>query len=266
MTLVSVITPTFQRPQRLWQALESAGGQTYSDVEIVVINNGGASVESIIARYRQKYKHPIKLVELSEPQTIGTARNIGVSVANGEFIGLLDDDDRYRPTHVERLVNVLKQEQDAALAYDDALILVEDSPNVDNEPHVIASCRLGLPYEKQRFEQDDYILTSAIVMRREAFDAINGFDSPLEFCSDWDLLLRLRDQGSFLYVPGEIGVEYSMRIMARDNYGSTFGSRRRAALDYLMSHYNLPPLVPKTFYDVARDLGCEVIPVPPQGC
>jgi len=260
MTLVSVIIPTFQRPQRLWQALESVGSQTYSAVEIVVINNGGKSVDDIIARYRQTHKHPIKLVEVSEPQTIGTARNMGVSVANGEFIGLLDDDDRYRPTHLERLVNVLKQEQDTALVYDDALILIEDS-NVNDDPHVIASCRLGLPYEKQRFEQDGYILTSAIVMQRKVFNAISGFDGSLEVCEDWDLLLRLRDQGSFLYVPGEIGVEYSMRITARDNYSSTFDHRRRAALDLLESRYNLPPLAPKTFYDVAHDLGCEVIPI-----
>jgi len=51
MTLVSVIIPTFQRPLRLWQALESVGSQTYSAVEIVVINNGGKSVDDIIARY-----------------------------------------------------------------------------------------------------------------------------------------------------------------------------------------------------------------------
>jgi len=70
-------------------------------------------------------------------------------------------------------------------------------------------------------------------MQRRVFNAIGGFDGSLEVCEDWDLLLRLRDHGSFLYVPGEIGVEYSMRITARDNYSSTFDNRRRAALDLL---------------------------------
>ena len=98
-------------------------------------------------------------------------------------------------------------------------------------------------------------------MRRAAFAAVGGFDETMAVCEDWDFLLKVRTQGTLLYVPGEIGSEYSMRILANDNISSTFDRQRYAALTLLETRYNLPPLVPKTFYDVARDLGCEVIPV-----
>lgn len=262
MTLVSVIIPTFQRPQRLWSALESVAMQTYPEIEISVVNNGGVSVESVVERYKETFPQPIQLITLTEPVRLATARNRGIAAAHGELIALLDDDDRYRPIHLEQVINALKQTPEAALGYDDGLILIEHTTSVNDEPHIVATCRLGLPYDKERFEQDDHILVPSIVMRRAAFEAVGGFDETMDVCEDWDFLLKLRTQGTFLYVPGEIGSEYSMRILANDNMSSTFDSRRYAALALLETRYNLPHhLVPKTFYDVARDFGCEVIPV-----
>jgi glycosyltransferase involved in cell wall biosynthesis len=261
MTLVSVIIPTFQRPQRLWSALESVAMQTYPEIELVVVNNGGISVESAVERYKASFPQPIQLITLTEPVRLGAARNRGIAAAHGELIALLDDDDRYRPIHLEQVIKDLKQASETALAYDDALILIEHTVSVNDEPHVVATCRLGLPYEKERFEQDDHVMPNSMVMWRAAFEAVGGFDETMDICEDWDFLLKLRTQGTFLYVPGEIGSEYSMRIIANDNMSSAFDSRRYAALALLETRYNLSHLVPKTFYDVARDLGCEVIPV-----
>ena len=252
MTLVSVIVRTFQRPQRLWSALESVAMQTYPEIEIVVVNNGGISVENVVERFKQTFSQPIQLIILTEPVQLGAARNRGVAAAHGELIALLDDDDRYRPIHLERVIKALKQAPAAALAYDDGLILIEDTASVNDKPHIVATCR---------FEQDDYILPNSIVMWHTAFEAVGGFDEHMGVSEDWDFLLKVRTQGTFLYVPGEIGSEYSIRISAGDNTSSTFDSRRYAELALLETRYNLPHLVPKTFYDVARDFGCEVIPV-----
>ncbi|QBD74768.1 glycosyltransferase family 2 protein [Ktedonosporobacter rubrisoli] len=259
MSLVSVILVTFERPARLWQALESVGMQTYDQVEVVVINNGGTSVEALIDRYQQLFRRPIQLITLRYPQRLPVARNVGIASAQGEIIAFLDDDDRYRPGHLERLHQALEQRPDAILVYDDTLILIEDTVGRDEKPHVIATCRLGLPYDQKRFEHDSYIPPSALALRRKVLEDCGGFDRHLDHVEDWELLLRIRKYGAFLYVPGEIGIEYSLRLSG-DNRGSSFDQSRLACLDVLTKRYNLSPLVPKTFYDVARDLGCEVIP------
>jgi glycosyltransferase involved in cell wall biosynthesis len=76
--------------------------QTYPDIEIVVVNNGGSSVEDVVERYKHAFSQPIQLITLTEPVQLGAARNRGVAAAHGELIALLDDDDRYRPIHLEQ--------------------------------------------------------------------------------------------------------------------------------------------------------------------
>ena len=82
MTLVSVIIPTFQRPQRLWSALESVAMQIYPEIEIIVVNNGGFSVGSVVKRYKETFPLPIQLITLTEPVQLSTARNRGIAAAH----------------------------------------------------------------------------------------------------------------------------------------------------------------------------------------
>ncbi len=256
--LVSVIIPTYNRPLRLAEALESVAAQDYPAVEIVVVNDGGISVADVIARFRERYATPVTLMNLSQNGGIAAARNAGAARAGGVYLALLDDDDRFRPTHLSNLVRAMERDGEAALAYDDALIQLQDNQASDEQIRVTATCRFGLPYDKAKFDVDDYIITSACLMRKQDFVAVGGFDESLRFCEDWDLLLRLRERGTFLYVPGEIGIDYSMRVGTNDHAGNIFDGQRRAALDYLSRRYDLPPLVPKNFLDVALGLGFQV--------
>lgn len=259
--VVSVIIPTVRRPHRLWRALESVGRQSYPHVEAVVVNDGGVPVDDVVARYQARYDRPIRYVVLPINRGLPAARNAGSVAATGEILALLDDDDRYLPTHLEHLVAALVQHAAAVLAYDDVQIQIEDGTEDDPDPRVVATCRFGRPYERAIFDVEDYIITSATAFRRSDFEAVGKFDESMPSCEDWDLLLRLRDRGELRYVGGAIGVEYSQRLQAADHLGSRFDAGRQAALDLLSARYDLPPLVPKTFLDVARDLGCVPTPV-----
>jgi glycosyltransferase involved in cell wall biosynthesis len=249
-----------RRPRRLEQALRSIGAQTYSQVEAIVVNDGGVPVDAIVAAYATETGRPITYLALSENRGLAAARNAAASRASGDLLALLDDDDRYRPDHLERLVAALHTDAGAVLAYDDVLIQVEEGTEDDLEPRVVATCRFGLAYDKAIFDADDYIVPSATVLRREAFEIAGGFDETIPICEDWDFLLRLRERGALCYVGGTIGVDYSFRVSAMDNLGSVFDDRRRAVLDLLSRRYGLGPLVPKTFLDVARDLGFALVP------
>jgi glycosyltransferase involved in cell wall biosynthesis len=263
--LVSVIIPTYSRPLRLAEALASVAAQEYPAVEIVVVNDDGISVEDVIARFRDQHPVPVTLVNLPRNSGIAVSRNAGASRATGAYLALLDDDDRFRATHLGNLVRAMERDHDAVLAYDDTLIQLQDNQASDEVIHITAICRFGLPYDKAKFDVDDFIVTSACLMRSQDFMAVGGFDESLRYCEDWDLLLRLRERGSFVYVPGEIGIDYSMRMGANDHAGNVFDEQRRAALDYLSQRYGLPPLVPKNFLDVALGLGFQVTPVSGEG-
>lgn len=259
--LISVIIPTLRRPARLWEALKSVGTQTYPAVEAIVVNDGGLPVEEIIDRARRTLNRPVTYLSLPENGGLANARNQGIAAARGAWIALLDDDDRFMPTHLERLAAVLQAHPQTALAYDDVLIEIEVGDEQAAAPHIVATCRFGRPYERAIFDHDDFIPPSAMLFRRASAEAAGGFDTLIPMCEDWDFLFRLREQGAFEYVPGAVGVAYSLRVQAADNLGSTFDARRRQALDMLAARYGLEPLQPKTFLDVARDLGFAIIPV-----
>jgi glycosyltransferase involved in cell wall biosynthesis len=250
-----VILNTQRRPHRLWYALASVGQQTHPMVETVVVNDGGPSVADVVERYRAVYGRPIHYVELPERCGLATARNAGVAAAAHNMIALLDDDDRFRPVHLMQTVHALLDSPGVVLAYDTVELQLETVTEDDGDPEVIATCRFGLPYDKALFDQDDFIVPSSIVFHREAFEAVGRFDEALLTTEDWDLFLRLRDCGHLLYVDGDIGVDYSLRLATGGNASSIFDVQRRAVLDLLSKRYGLPHLEPKTFRDVALDLG-----------
>jgi len=258
---VSVILNTQRRPRRLWHALSSVGEQTYPVVEVIVVNDGGPSVAEAVERYQRVYGRPIRYVELAERRGLATARNVGIAAAAYDLIALLDDDDRFRPMHLTQTVRALLASPGAVLAYDTVELQLEAVEEDDSDPEVIATCRFGLPYEKAIFDQDDFIVPSSIVFSRGAFEAVRHFDEALLITEDWDFFLRLRDHGRLLYVDGEIGVDYSLRLATGGNASSVFDAQRRSVLDLLSERYGLPHLEPKTFHDVALDLGFTFTPV-----
>nr|MBA3824816.1 glycosyltransferase family 2 protein [Ktedonobacterales bacterium] len=123
--LISVIIPTVRRPHRLWQAMASVAAQTYPQVELVVINDGGVSIAPQVARYAATFGRPVRAVTLTPGRGVAAARNAGIHVAAGELIAPLDDDDRFRPDHLARLAPVLLADAQVALTYDDIQIQIE---------------------------------------------------------------------------------------------------------------------------------------------
>lgn len=256
---ISVIIPTLRRPRRLWRALQSVAAQEYLAVEVVVVNDGGVPVGAVVDRARSELGLAAAYVALPENHGPAGAVNRGIAAASGTLLAPLGDDDRLLPGHLTRLGAALAAHPEAVLAYDEALIQLEDGDEDDPTPHVIAAARLGQPYDAAHFERSYDIITSALLLRRTAVEAVGGLDEGLRVLEDWDLLLRLRAKGTFQFAPG-LGVEYSLRAPGGGNVSTVFDAQRRAALDTLSARYGLPHLEPKTFLDVARELGVEPRP------
>lgn len=115
MTVVSVITPTWQRHDLLLnRCIPSVRAQTFPKIQHVVVSDGpdpdldlGPSVV-----FDQLPDHP------EGPTDYGSrARNRGLELASGDYIAYLDDDNAYRPDHVERLVAALDENPDADFAF-----------------------------------------------------------------------------------------------------------------------------------------------------
>ena len=107
--LISIIVPVYQAEQYIDRSLKSILSQTYKNIEVILVNDGSKdkSVE-IIKKYMEKDER-IKLLNQTN-QGAGAARNNGLEVANGEYIGFVDSDDWIEPDMYEYLYKIIKRE------------------------------------------------------------------------------------------------------------------------------------------------------------
>ncbi|MFF2018540.1 glycosyltransferase family 2 protein [Paenibacillus sp. NPDC058177] len=107
--LVSILIPTFNRPDYFEQALRSALAQTYSNFEIVISDNSdNTQTEQVVARY-QEHPNGSKIRYHRNPKNIGPIANQQqcLNLANGEYINYLNDDDLFHPQKIEKMMNFI---------------------------------------------------------------------------------------------------------------------------------------------------------------
>lgn len=259
MPRVSVIVSHYDRQALLLEALDSIAGQTYRDFEVIVVNDHGADsgtlVEDFTARLA-RHGAPVLVRYDYRPANAGVAaaRNRGVALANGELIAYLDDDDLWRPDHLSGLVGILEARPDAGLAYADAEICrVERTMNRNREAPGwrCAEARiLAVPFDREDLARDGFIVPGAMLHRRALYDAVGPFDETLGVSDDWEWLLRAAAISTFVRLPR---VVITVRIWPdRGNLSARIDARRLAALAEIERRHGTPPLVPKTFWEVAE--------------
>ncbi len=194
--LVSIIVRTKDRPGLLDEALTSIQQQTYRNIEVVVVNDGGVDVEEVIRKFEPFFK--VQYIAYPENRGRAAAANTGLRAATGEYIGFLDDDDAFYPEHVETLVSLLDQ-SDYKVAYS-AVDFVErtfDSDSLtftDNKTSVFAR---GFSYEDLVIE--NYIPLMSLLFESDFLKNLM-FDEAFELFEDWDMLIRAGGQTKFYFI------------------------------------------------------------------
>ena len=129
---VSIIVPVYNAEKYLYDCLNSLVMQTLDDYEVILINDGSKdSSEKILREYAEKYPRRVKYVTV-ENGGQGRARNIGLSMAKGDYIGFADSDDWVEPSMYEKLYNAAV-ENDADMSLCDCIECYEDGRTIYSE-------------------------------------------------------------------------------------------------------------------------------------
>lgn len=205
--MVSIIVRTYDRPSLLERAIDSIARQTYANVEIVVVNNGGPDVRHVVESASQG--RLFQYIHHSERATIGTASNLGARAASGEYVGYLDDDDLLYPDHVALAMQAIRR-TGSDLSYSDC---VGEYAVIENARKVVLGVGIYLDREFNRdaVYASNFAPIHSIVHRRDVFDRFGYFDEALPVTDDWDMWLRVAHGGRFVHV-GRPTCEYSWRI------------------------------------------------------
>ncbi len=177
MQLVSVVIPVFNGDKYLAEAIDSALEQTYSPVEVIVVDDGSTDGSGQIA---DGYRDAITSIH-QERGGNGAARNHGVSVSRGELLSFLDADDRWHPTKLARETELLAARPELSGAR--SLVHEFISPEIDEETRRrIRATHDAIPG-----------LHHYGTMRREAFGRLGGFSTDLQLAVGVDFSARWAD-------------------------------------------------------------------------
>lgn len=185
--LISIVITCFNQGRFLAEAIESALGQTYSHVDIVVVDD--ASVDNtgeVTAKY------PVAYVRLRRRQGLSAARNVGIMHSEGEYLVFLDADDRLLPRALESGHSCFNQHPECAFVSGRYRTI-----SVDGNPLPMAE----RPFVTERYYcallYYNYVgMHGTVMYRRQSLEAVHGFDTRLKACEDYDLYLRLARQFS----------------------------------------------------------------------
>lgn len=178
---ISVVIPAYNADQYIAKAIESCLKQSFPPHEIIVVDD--ASTDSTVA-VAESFAPRARVLRQTENMGVAVARNRGVEESSGDWIAFLDADDWFLPEKLEMQRRCAEENGKAVLIYTGFHIIATDGS--ESEARFVPSRQLW-PMLRYR----DPLLLSSVVLRREAFDAVRGFDPALRNAQDWDLWLRL---------------------------------------------------------------------------
>ncbi|AXR05539.1 glycosyltransferase family 2 protein [Salinimonas sediminis] len=203
---VSVVITTFNRPKDLEEALDGVFAQIVKPLEVIVVNDASSlPYEDVIAKFADKENFVYQY--LNESSGANKARNIGVDTAQGDIIAFLDDDDVWMPDYLLEHINAYENGADA---------VVSGYQNLGKEDEVFV--QPGAKVEAQVLRTgNQYCGMSGFSIKRE-LALKERFDETLPNGQDWDMYVRLLEQGyNLVNIPRAI---FLYRFMNMDGIGA----------------------------------------------
>lgn len=208
--LVSVVTPTYDRPNFLLSAIETVQKQTYSQIEHIIIDDHSPTPASDVV----STDDPSVVVHRHDKNKgANAARNTGIETASGEYIAFLDDDDEWKPTKIERQINTAERTGAGAVytGIEQELngeIFATQTPDLNGE--ITRDLLSGAPLNS----------TSTIMFHADVFDQAGTFDEELPINQDWEFYIRASTVTDFAAIPESLVTRHHHDSQISDDYVS----------------------------------------------
>ncbi len=186
MQKISVVIPTYNYADFITEAIESVLAQTFPIFEIIVVDDGSSdNTEEVIKQFGDKVRY-IKQTNSG----VCAARNNGVKNAGGDFIAFLDADDAWLPEKIERQIAKFDEDDQVGLVH--CRMREFDSETGETVRLHLEGEEGWVADELLLFEKPVVIgCGGSIVVSRQAFETVGGFDTNLKVGEDWDFCYRV---------------------------------------------------------------------------
>ena len=198
MPEVSVIIPTFNRGHMLGDAVRSVLGQSYTDFELIVVDDGSTdNTAGLLGCWAGR----LKVIE-TRRRGVSTSRNLGAGSARGRWLAFLDSDDLWLPEKLESQIEAHHRQPKFQISHTDEFWVRRGVRVNPKKKHARRGGRIfeySLPMCR--------ISPSSVLIDRELFSRIGGFDTHYRVCEDYELWLRITARHSVLYLDRKLVVK-----------------------------------------------------------
>ncbi|WP_127717980.1 glycosyltransferase family A protein [Halobacteriovorax sp. HLS] len=220
---VTVVIPTYKRYDYLERLLLSIERQTYKGFEVIVVDDCSPAqdeYQKVIEKFSNSFE---KITYLSNEKNSGAphSRNRGIRLARGEFIALVDDDDEWFETKLEKQLEVFeKGDQSLGLVYTWADVVDENKVKIGENRESVAG-------DGRRSIVDRcFVCSPSVMLRKSSLIEAGLFDEEFPSCQDWDMWTRILFNGNTCDVVKEPLVYYYK------HGGETIGKSPRALVGF----------------------------------
>lgn len=206
--LVSIIIRTCGKPYVLHNALQSVRNQTYSNIEVIIVEDG----PNISEEYVQKNFSDLDYRYFANGTNLGRTQsgNIGLSMATGKYINFLDEDDILLKNHVEILVTTLNQSMNKvaySVAEEHQIKVKSLAPYIFKVKRTLI--RYRHPFNRLLLSYMNLFPIQSVMFERSMFEQFGGFDESLDVLEDWDLWVRYAINEPFCFVDEVTSIYYT---------------------------------------------------------
>ncbi|AFZ58639.1 glycosyltransferase family 2 protein [Anabaena cylindrica FACHB-243] len=184
--MVTVIIPAYNAAQFLPAAITSVQQQTYSDWELLIINDGSTDDTVAVVRQYQETNHCIHLIH-QRNQGVSTARNLGIEKSRGKIIAFLDADDQWLPDKLQQHLQHFQSHPRLGVSFSQVEILTPAGEPTGQ----VSSSRLTDLKPEHLLSENPTTTTSNWVVRKEVFAQVGGFSPDMSYSEDLEWLLRV---------------------------------------------------------------------------
>ena len=197
--LVSVVIPVFNGTNFLAEAVDSVFGQTYSNLELIVVDDGSSDGTWDLIRSFGNRVHGIR----KDNGGVATALNRGIESASGQYIAWLSHDDLFKPEKIELQVSLLDCVSDAAACYTDYSIIGPDRTVLRDitTPWFPRTEMLRILFGNM------FVNGSTMVIRSDCFRQVGLFREDLRYTQDAEMWLRILRHWEIARVPEILGLQ-----------------------------------------------------------
>lgn len=197
--LVSVIIPTYNRPDNLSRAIESVLNQTYDNIEVIIVDDNNPNTEArvLTEKFMSQYeRNPlVKYIKHEKNRNASAARNTGARASCGEYVAFLDDDDEYTPMRIESMLKRLSDlPSDYVACYSRFIFRMPDGKEICSQ-----ETREGNLFREALMKELPIGFGSNNLVKRAAYEAIGGFDESFKRNQDHEFLIRLLHRYKIAY-------------------------------------------------------------------